>query len=279
MGCSTTRCPGPSTMSVIEVIRAPSRRPCSPALVRRRRVWLPCAPPPRVGRLQTKGRRWRLSRTSSRNPVFLSTGAVASMKIATRYAHSIRASRNVSPAAALLRECSVFAPPTAEFFVNVNSPDTFDPVTMSRYNQGGINMIRKLIGEFLTVPGLQEKDILVVSFYSLDVKHLTKALRADNRDGMRVSSIDGSQGSEARVVILHCVRGCAGDKKSPFTPFMTDWKRLNVATSRAKDLLIMVGNMEGWDACKREHEARFEQSAKTLGLLIKSLKDGRCVTE
>jgi superfamily I DNA and/or RNA helicase len=95
----------------------------------------------------------------------------------------------------------------------------------------------------------RSKTILVVCMYSQQVKILQTLLPADteHRDrkkygkyidhNLRIVTVDGSQGTQADIVILSCVRsnwnGDIGHVKT--------LKRLNVALSRAKSSLHIFG--------------------------------------
>ena len=58
------------------------------------------------------------------------------------------------------------------------------------------------------------------------------------REGVSVGTVDGAQGAESDTVILSFVRSNANASIG----FVEDWRRLNVAITRAKRALIMVGN-------------------------------------
>jgi len=88
------------------------------------------------------------------------------------------------------------------------------------------------------------KDIGVLSPYSAQVKWLTtqQNLQAE------VKTIDSFQGREKDVVVFSAVRASRAGKESRANPkrtigFVADGRRLNVALSRAKDICIVVGDL------------------------------------
>jgi len=58
------------------------------------------------------------------------------------------------------------------------------------------------------------------------------------RGTLRICSVDQAQGSEADVVVLSCVRANA----DATVGFLKNPNRLNVAVSRARERLVIVGN-------------------------------------
>ncbi|KAH8047033.1 hypothetical protein JL721_12244 [Aureococcus anophagefferens] len=56
--------------------------------------------------------------------------------------------------------------------------------------------------------------------------------------GCRVSTVDAAQGSEADVVLVSCVRANAEGRRG----FLGDFRRLNVAITRARSLLLCFGD-------------------------------------
>ena len=64
--------------------------------------------------------------------------------------------------------------------------------------------------------------------------------------GVEVATVDGFQGREAAVVLFSCVRTAGGGRVG----FLADLRRQNVALTRAKHSLVVVGDA----AALREHE-------------------------
>ncbi|QDT70360.1 hypothetical protein MalM25_33080 [Planctomycetes bacterium MalM25] len=99
-----------------------------------------------------------------------------------------------------------------------------------------------LDGQHLWTPGenqdprpLTIEDVLIVAPYNRQVASLTRRLP----DGARVGTVDKFQGQEAPVVIYSMTTSSAEDAPRGMS-FLYSPNRLNVATSRAQGLAIVV---------------------------------------
>lgn len=82
----------------------------------------------------------------------------------------------------------------------------------------------------------------------------------DLRNGFDIGTVDSFQGSDRDIIIYDCVR--SGGK----IDFIADEKRLNVSLSRAKKLLIIVGDMEFlYSASVSEGENPFNKIVYYIG--------------
>jgi uncharacterized protein len=88
-----------------------------------------------------------------------------------------------------------------------------------------------------TVQALTIKDILVVAPYNAQVD----ALVADLPSGARVGTVDKFQGQEAPVVIYSMATSTPEDAPRGME-FLYSMNRLNVATSRAQCVTVIVAN-------------------------------------
>ncbi|XP_066499872.1 putative helicase mov-10-B.2 [Hoplias malabaricus] len=118
-----------------------------------------------------------------------------------------------------------------------------------------VNYLKKLL---LTqskkgIAKVSPKDIGIITPYRKQVEKLRKAIiRCDkelcnyrNITELKVGSVEEFQGQERRVIIVSTVRSC--DKyitidKTFNIGFLSNEKRFNVAVTRARSLLIVVGN-------------------------------------
>jgi len=97
-------------------------------------------------------------------------------------------------------------------------------------------LVVEVVSELLKM-GLNKKDIGVITPYSAQVK-LIKQLFLEKNIKVEVNSIDGFQGREKEVIIISFVRSNEEEEIG----FLKDLRRLNVAITRARRKLIIIGN-------------------------------------
>lgn len=110
------------------------------------------------------------------------------------------------------------------------------PDSHSYYNLVEIKKVNELADALLSCR-LFPDDIGIISPYEQQVNRMKQRLEAYN---IEIKSIDGFQGREKEVIIISLVR--ANEKGN--IGFLKDYRRLNVALTRAKRKLIIVGNAE-----------------------------------
>ena len=103
----------------------------------------------------------------------------------------------------------------------------------------------------------QEKEIGVISFYSQQVKCLREVKAYAKKNGMRVklNTVDKFQGMERNIIIVSTVRSNKYKTGNTISPnnnpgFAKSPERLNVALSRARRLLVVVGNSDFFNQVK-----------------------------
>jgi len=138
-------------------------------------------------------------------------------------------------------------------FVSHAGPETVH--RQSLLNRTESNILISIVGDLLRHnPTLRATDIGIISPYYAQTRLLVNtfesgyaasrlrtllgAQRAAEAGEVEVNTVDGFQGREKRVVLLSTVRSNLGG----YIGFLTDRRRLNVALTRAKDALIVVGN-------------------------------------
>ena len=93
--------------------------------------------------------------------------------------------------------------------------------------------------------GGQNYDIGIITPYKAQTELLRSKLSIkknfpDSR--IDIGTVDSFQGSDRDIIIYDCVRSGKANQKAKID-FIADEKRLNVSLSRAKLLLIIVGDM------------------------------------
>lgn len=101
---------------------------------------------------------------------------------------------------------------------------------LSLMNEGEISIVQKIIEH----EKLNESSIAVISPYSGQVE-LAKNNLSKN---IRISTIDSFQGQEEEIIILSLVRS----NTESIIGFLNDYRRMNVALTRAKEQLYVIGD-------------------------------------
>lgn len=102
----------------------------------------------------------------------------------------------------------------------------------SKYNPLEAEFVKRLVDELLSL-GVKPCDIGVITPYKDHEEYMRRMI-----DSVEIKSIDGFQGREKEVIILSLVR--ANDNEE--IGFLRDKRRLNVAITRAKRKLMIVGD-------------------------------------
>ncbi len=103
----------------------------------------------------------------------------------------------------------------------------------SFYNPAEIRIVRRVVDELLRM-NLGADSIGVISPYDDQVRMLREAVECE------VKTVDGFQGREKEVIVISFVR--SNDRGD--IGFLKDYRRLNVSITRARRLLVMIGNRE-----------------------------------
>jgi len=97
----------------------------------------------------------------------------------------------------------------------------------------GAFILRKV--QQLHEAGLSPKDIAVIAPYAAQVRWLREYSDADD---LEIDTVDGFQGREKEAVLISCVRSNTNNEIG----FLADTRRMNVALTRARRKLIIVGD-------------------------------------
>ncbi|KIW03602.1 uncharacterized protein PV09_05355 [Verruconis gallopava] len=106
----------------------------------------------------------------------------------------------------------------------------------SKSNENEAWLVKLHVGR-LVAAGVREDDIAVITPYNAQLALISRLLR-DTHPGVELGSVDGFQGREKEAVVVSLVRS-GGD-----VGFLGEKRRLNVAMTRARRHLCVVGDGE-----------------------------------
>uniref|UniRef100_A0A674EXB5 RNA helicase n=1 Tax=Salmo trutta TaxID=8032 RepID=A0A674EXB5_SALTR len=143
-------------------------------------------------------------------------------------------------------------------FHGVAGRDEREATSPSFFNVAEIEVLMDYLKKLLQGQGkrglatISPKDIGIIAPYRKQVEKIRKALKTLEKDfkstsikDLKVGSVEEFQGQERRVILVSTVRSSAKYVKTDqyfSLGFVKNEKRFNVAVTRAKALLIVVGN-------------------------------------
>lgn len=86
--------------------------------------------------------------------------------------------------------------------------------------------------------GVPAQDIAVITPYHAQVRLLRELLRQPLAQGLDLGTVDSFQGREKEVILVDLVRSNERGELG----FLQDTRRMNVALTRARRLLIVIGD-------------------------------------
>lgn len=104
----------------------------------------------------------------------------------------------------------------------------------SRDNPGEAEHVARLVGDLVNA-GVSLADIAVISPYSAQVRLLRQLLPDVS---LEIDTVDGFQGREKEAIVISLVRSNLTGELG----FLTDTRRMNVALTRARRKLLVIGD-------------------------------------
>lgn len=169
-------------------------------------------------------------------------------------------------------------------WVNVDEPE--EPSGTSRVNDGEVEAVKRVLKYLKNSKGfekyfshweqikseekkLQEQEIGIISFYGHQVRKLQDVRRfakSELKLPVRLKTVDKFQGMERNIIIVSTVRSSKLINNGRVIPnndygFAKSPERLNVALSRARRLLIVVGNLHFFESYKNKYGERIYKNA------------------
>lgn len=132
-------------------------------------------------------------------------------------------------------------------FHDVRGKESFDNLTHSCCNdlecEKVIEHLNSLLNEkTVNSISIKQEDIGIITPYRDQVRKIKAAAAANGWKKVKVHTIDEAQGSENLVSILSTVRSKRIEGHRSRVGFLKDPKRFNVAVTRSRALMIIVGN-------------------------------------
>ena len=144
-------------------------------------------------------------------------------------------------------------PQTHAIWVNVNTYESQPSGSTSYVNYGELDAIKTVIKALQKADGFQkfmdsqekpeDKEIGIITFYGAQygkIKEMYKDGKIDKSLLCRINVVDKFQGMERNIIIISTVRS----NKEKHYGFAEDIRRINVGFSRARRLLIVIGNRD-----------------------------------
>jgi superfamily I DNA and/or RNA helicase len=109
-----------------------------------------------------------------------------------------------------------------------------EPDGESRFNEREAQLVCKKVGE-LVAAGVPGESIAVIAPYAAQVRLIRQMLDVPD---VEIDSVDGFQGREKEAVVVSLVRS----NPTGEIGFLADTRRMNVALTRARRKLIVIGD-------------------------------------
>lgn len=110
-----------------------------------------------------------------------------------------------------------------------DDPSTSNPQQAERM----LAEVRRLLGR-----GISPRDVAIITPYNAQVRWLRDHLASEITVGLEIGSVDSFQGREKEAILIDLVRS----NESSDIGFLSDTRRMNVALTRARRFLLVLGD-------------------------------------
>lgn len=137
-------------------------------------------------------------------------------------------------------------------------PSTCNPQQAART----LREVRRLLAR-----GVAPRDVGVITPYEAQARRLREGLREARQAGLEIGTVDAFQGREKEAIVLDLVRSNEAGELG----FLNDTRRINVALTRARRFLIVIGDSATLGA--HPYHSRFLESAERGGAWLSAWSD------
>lgn len=152
---------------------------------------------------------------------------------------------------AMARPCARTNPALDPLTVYESTGESSSPLrSTSKSNPHEVHIIASHLSLLVHTHGFPTSSITLLAPYSAQVSALAAAFPSTEWPGMEIGTIDALQGREQDVVIISLVRsseetrGASDGDDDDRVGFLAEERRLNVAMTRARRQLVVVGDSE-----------------------------------
>jgi ATP-dependent RNA/DNA helicase IGHMBP2 len=125
-----------------------------------------------------------------------------------------------------------------------------------------VREVRRLLSR-----GVAPADVGLITPYDAQARLLRDALQPELQAGLEVGTVDGFQGREKEAIVVDLVR--SNDQGA--VGFLADVRRMNVALTRARRFLLVVG--DSGTLGQHGYYAEFMQEVNAYGAWVSAYAD------
>ncbi|XP_033741470.1 probable helicase senataxin isoform X2 [Pecten maximus] len=125
-------------------------------------------------------------------------------------------------------------------------------------NEAEARFVAILCQHIIRHTDIPQTDIGIISPYQRQKSLLVEYLKQSKMTSIEVGTVDGFQGREKEVIIMSCVRASS----SGGIGFVGNRKRMNVALTRARSAMYVVGNLRSLERPKQDWQVLISDAKK-----------------
>jgi DNA replication ATP-dependent helicase Dna2 len=132
-----------------------------------------------------------------------------------------------------------------------------------------VHLVRMICHALITRCGMPAKDVGVIAPYRSQLKCLAHSLQS--LPDVEVNTVDQYQGRDKECILFSMVRS---NEKGQLGSLLKDWRRMNVAFTRAKSKLVVIGSLLTLKKSTEQHITTFVKCISERGWILKLPKNG-----